>query len=98
MKKETRFLVHLIRCFMFLALSLPSIVTAAQEMRTALVIGNSAYSSGPLKNPILKDTNIGAAKGFLVFQPTPRTPTQSQNVVRQFSPQLLKQNLKDLIS
>ena len=51
MKKEARFLVHLICCCMFLVLSLPGIVTAAQEMRTALVIGNSAYSSGPLKNP-----------------------------------------------
>ena len=46
MKKETRFLVHLIFCSIFLVLSLPGIVTAAQEMRTALVIGNSAYSSG----------------------------------------------------
>jgi hypothetical protein len=25
---------------------------AAPEQRTALVIGNSAYSSGPLKNPV----------------------------------------------
>jgi uncharacterized caspase-like protein len=35
-----------------LALSLPGIVTAAMEQRIALVIGNSAYSSGPLKNPV----------------------------------------------
>ena len=51
MKKETRFLVHFIFCCIFLIPTLPGIVTAAQEIRTALVIGNSAYSSGPLKNP-----------------------------------------------
>ncbi len=34
-----------------LFLILPSIVSATTEQRTALVIGNSAYSSGPLKNP-----------------------------------------------
>ena len=51
MKKEARFLVHLICFRMFLVLSLPGIVTAAQEMRRALVSGDSAYSSGPLKNP-----------------------------------------------
>jgi len=35
-----------------LVLILPSIVSAATEQRIALVIGNSAYSSGPLKNPV----------------------------------------------
>ena len=41
----------------FLVLSLlafinPSLSSAATEQRIALVIGNSAYSSGPLKNPV----------------------------------------------
>ena len=52
MKRITRFLVHLILYLMFLTLSLPGIVAAAPEQRIALVIGNSAYRSGPLKNPV----------------------------------------------
>jgi hypothetical protein len=35
-----------------LALIYPSALLAATERRIALVIGNSAYSSGPLKNPV----------------------------------------------
>ena len=47
----------------------PSLLQAATEQRIALVIGNSAYSSGPLKNPV-NDANAIAAKlkklGFTV--------------------------------
>ena len=70
MKKETRFLVHLICCCIFLVLSLPGIVTAAQEMRTALVIGNSAYSSGPLKNPANDAADMAAMLKNLGFSVT----------------------------
>ncbi len=44
-----------IRIFLVLfifVLIYPSSLIAATERRTALVIGNSAYSSGPLKNPV----------------------------------------------
>ena len=70
MKKETRFLVHFICCCIFLILSLPGIVTAAQELRTALVIGNSAYSSGPLKNPVNDATDMAAMLKNLGFSVT----------------------------
>jgi hypothetical protein len=36
----------------------PSSLQAAPEQRTALVIGNSAYSSGPLKNPVNDATDM----------------------------------------
>jgi len=51
MKKKTGCLAHLALCLTLLAVFLPGIVTAAPERRTALVIGNSAYGSRPLKNP-----------------------------------------------
>ena len=35
-----------------LVLIYPSSLIAATERRIALVIGNGAYSSGPLKNPV----------------------------------------------
>ena len=70
MKKETRFLVHFIFCCIFLIPTLPGIVTAAQEMRTALVIGNSAYSSGPLKNPVNDATDMAAMLKNLGFSVT----------------------------
>jgi curli biogenesis system outer membrane secretion channel CsgG/TolB-like protein len=40
---------------------------AATEQRTALVIGNSAYSSGPLKNPVNDATSIAAQLQKLGF-------------------------------
>jgi hypothetical protein len=52
-----------------LALIYPSTLPAATEQRTALVIGNSSYSSGPLKNPANDATDMAAAlkrAGFLV--------------------------------
>jgi cytochrome b561 len=70
MKKETRFLVHLICCSIFLVLSLPGIVTAAQEMQTALVIGNSAYSSSPLKNPVDDAADMAAMLKNFCFSVT----------------------------
>jgi tripartite-type tricarboxylate transporter receptor subunit TctC len=38
--------------FILALLIYPSLLPAATEQRVALVIGNSAYSSGPLKNPV----------------------------------------------
>ncbi len=46
----------------------PSSVTAATERRIALVIGNGAYSSGPLKNPVNDATDMAAALQMLGFK------------------------------
>ncbi len=50
------FLVLFIFFFIF-----PSLVIATPEKRIALVIGNSAYSSGPLKNPVNDATDMATA-------------------------------------
>jgi hypothetical protein len=42
-------------------LFIPAQSKAAAEQRTALVIGNSAYSSGPLKNPVNDAADMAAA-------------------------------------
>jgi len=44
--------------------------TIAQERRTALVIGNAAYESGPLRNPVNDATDIAAALQRLGFEVT----------------------------
>lgn len=46
----------------------PSSLPAATERRIALVIGNSAYSSGPLKNPVNDATDMATALQGLGFQ------------------------------
>lgn len=54
---------------LILALIYPSTLQAASEQRIALVIGNGAYSSGPLKNPVNDATDLAAAlkrTGFTV--------------------------------
>jgi uncharacterized caspase-like protein len=45
----------------------PSSLQAATEQRTALVIGNSAYSSGPLKNPVNDAADMAAMLKRLGF-------------------------------
>jgi hypothetical protein len=67
MKRKTRCLVHLTLCLMLLAIFFPGIVTAATERRTALVIGNSAYSLWPLKNPVNDAAAISAQLQQLGF-------------------------------
>lgn len=52
---------------MLLAIFFPGIVTAVSERRTALVIGNSAYSSWPLKNPVNDAAAISAQLQELGF-------------------------------
>ena len=52
-----------------LVLIYPSGLLAAPERRLALVIGNGAYSSGPLKNPVNDATDMAGAlqrAGFTV--------------------------------
>lgn len=62
--KQTRIFFLLLILF----LSCPSISQAVQEKRIALVIGNSSYSSGPLKNPVNDATDMAAALRKLGFQ------------------------------
>jgi uncharacterized caspase-like protein len=53
-----------------LALINPSSLPAATEQRIALVIGNSAYSSGPLKNPVNDAADMAALLKKLEFSVT----------------------------
>jgi hypothetical protein len=53
-----------------LALINPSLSSAATEQLIALVIGNSAYSSGPLKNPVNDATDMAAMLKKLGFTVT----------------------------
>jgi hypothetical protein len=46
----------------------PSSLSSATEQRTALVIGNSTYSSGPLKNPVNDATDMATALQKLGFK------------------------------
>jgi hypothetical protein len=50
-----------------LAVINPSFLPAATEQRTALVIGNGAYSSGPLKNPVNDAADIATLLKKLGF-------------------------------
>lgn len=59
-------------------LLLPVIAHAAVERRSALVIGNSAYSSGPLKNPVNDASDMAAMLKKLGF-----TVTLKQNAKQQ---------------
>lgn len=54
---------RLVRIFLILTILTffnPVLLQAATEKRTALVVGNSAYSSGPLMNPANDATNMMA--------------------------------------
>jgi Caspase domain/Protein of unknown function (DUF1566) len=62
--------IRILLVLFILALIYPSSMIAATEQRIALVIGNSAYSSGPLKNPLNDATDMAAAlqrAGFKVI-------------------------------
>lgn len=48
----------------------PPLLPAATEQRTALVIGNSSYSSGPLKNPVNDAADMAAMLKKLGFSVT----------------------------
>jgi hypothetical protein len=58
-----RFPCLLIVCLMFIAQTVYAdrSITKSAANRIALVIGNSAYKSSPLKNPVNDAADIGAA-------------------------------------
>jgi uncharacterized caspase-like protein len=69
----------------------PSALSAATEQRVALVIGNSAYSSGSLKNPINDATAMAAMLRKLGFTVTLQINTKQQEMdesIREFGRQL----------
>ena len=60
---------RVILALLALSVVFPSLLYAATERRTALVIGNGAYTSGPLKNPVNDAQDMAAAlkkAGFAV--------------------------------
>jgi len=65
----------------FLVLIYPSSLIAATEQRIALVIGNSAYSSGPLKNPVNDATDMAAALKRAGFTVTLKKDANLQEMV-----------------
>lgn len=62
--------IRIFLILLILALVYPSTLPAATEQRIALVIGNSAYSSGPLKNPVNDATDLAAALNQIGFAVT----------------------------
>jgi uncharacterized caspase-like protein len=74
-----------------LALIYPSTLPAATEQRIALVIGNGAYSSGPLKNPVNDAADMAAILKKLGFSVTLKQNTKQQEMdesIREFGRQL----------
>jgi hypothetical protein len=53
---------------LIIALIYPSSLSAATEQRIALIIGNGAYSSSPLKNPVNDATDMATALQRLRFK------------------------------
>jgi len=83
-----------IRIFLILSILVliyPSASPAAPERRTALVIGNSAYSSGPLKNPVNDATDMADSlekMGFNVILKTNVSRRDMGKAVEEFGKQL----------
>ncbi|HQN25596.1 MAG TPA: caspase family protein [Syntrophales bacterium] len=76
-----------------LSVAIPSALPAAVERRTALIIGNSAYSSGPLKNPVNDATDMAATLQRLGFEIILRKDVRQQEMeesIRDFGHRLKK--------
>ncbi|HPL67309.1 MAG TPA: caspase family protein [Syntrophales bacterium] len=74
-----------------LLMLIPSSVTSATERRTALLIGNSSYKSGPLKNPVNDATDLAAnlkRLGFAVILKRNATHQEMEEAIREFGEQL----------
>ncbi|HPK54400.1 MAG TPA: caspase family protein [Smithellaceae bacterium] len=72
--------IHILILLLIGALINPSPLMAS-EQRTALVIGNSTYSSGPLKNPVNDATDIAAALKRAGFNVTLKRNANLQEMV-----------------
>jgi hypothetical protein len=74
-----------------LLLFLPGTLQAAPEKRSALIIGNSYYETGPLKNPANDATDIASALKRLGFSVTLRKNVNLQTMeetIREFGDRL----------
>jgi uncharacterized caspase-like protein len=60
----------LIIFLVFIILSSIPVVHAASENRTALVIGNGGYETGPLRNPVNDAADVATSLQRLGFQVT----------------------------
>jgi uncharacterized caspase-like protein len=72
--------------------ALPGLISGA-EKRTALVIGNGAYSTGPLKNPVNDATDLSAnlkRLGFVVTLKKNASHQEMEDAIREFGDQLRK--------
>ena len=71
-----------------------SSLSAAEQIRTALVIGNSAYSGSPLKNPVNDARAMERSLSQLGFQVTLATDVKNfqdmRRLIRDFGEELLK--------
>ncbi len=93
MKRET---TRLFLCFLILVLCLPGIAPAAPERRTALVIGNGAYETGRLKNPVNDATDMAATlkrMGFNVILKTNASQREMDEAVREFGRSLARSDV-----
>ena len=80
-------------CLTLLVFSLPVIVTAATEQRTALVIGNGGYSTGSLKNPVNDADDMAVALkrlGFNVILKKNAAQQDMEDAIRAFGDRLKK--------
>ncbi len=80
-------------CLTLLVFSLPVIVTAATEERTALVIGNGGYSTGSLKNPVNDADDMAVALkrlGFNVILKKNAAQQDMEDAIRAFGDRLKK--------
>ncbi|MEI7451499.1 MAG: caspase family protein [Syntrophus sp. (in: bacteria)] len=93
MNRKTGQFINLILYLILITISLPGTATAAPERRTALVIGNGAYSSGPLKNPVNDATDMAANLqrfGFAVTLKKNASHQEMEDSIREFGDQLKK--------
>ncbi|MGV8056845.1 MAG: caspase family protein [Smithellaceae bacterium] len=77
MSAFARFLLY----SLFIVLLIPGLSQAAREQRTALVIGNGAYSSSPLKNPVNDATDMATTLTRLGFSVTLKKDASLQEMV-----------------
>jgi len=83
--------ITLFSMFLYSLSPLPAFSTT--EQRTALVIGNSAYSSGPLKNPVNDATDMAATLkrlGFNVILRKNATQQDMEDAIRELGDRLKK--------
>jgi formylglycine-generating enzyme required for sulfatase activity len=77
--------------FVFVLIFLPDISISAKSQKTALVIGNGAYSSSPLRNPVNDASDIASALkklGFKVLFKTDANQRTMKKFIRTFGKEL----------